>query len=302
MDPGASAGHAEPQPPLACRRRLARWILPAYDRGNAGAVGRRGRLGAPADPPVLHVRVGLAACSASTLTLLRELGQAQRARPFFPRFGWLTVGPRACRRRRRPSTYGWAASAGIGAAPVAAGAPGPHPVARGGGVARRGVVACGTSASRWACSAILYGQGTSYNTGWSSRATCSALLIFTAFMCSSRIWMRCSLFRQPAGGRNGIHFAVVLALAAFLWFPWMYATANLAACSSCPMQAAAKSIAGAAWYAHSLITTVASCPSRWRWPTTSSPKWWAGPWRTTGWHVSDSGLGWCSRVGAARTT
>ena len=94
--------------------------------------------------------------------------------------------------------------------------------------------------------AILYGQGTSY-LGLEFPHWVSPIL-FTAFVLIA-FWVGMS-FRNRAQGE--IYISQWYIVAAFLFFPWFYATANLL-CFFIPVQAPAQAVI-AAWYAHSLVS------------------------------------------------
>ena len=94
--------------------------------------------------------------------------------------------------------------------------------------------------------AILYGQGTSY-LGLEFPHWVSPIL-FTAFVLIA-FWVGMS-FRNRAQGE--IYISQWYLMAAFLFFPWTYATANLL-CFFIPVEAPAQAVI-AAWYAHSLVS------------------------------------------------
>jgi cytochrome c oxidase cbb3-type subunit 1 len=162
---------------------------------------------------------------------------------FLAESGWLTYG------RVQPAAndsllYGWAASAGIGA--------GLWIMAR---LCQARVRSGGVLIAAWALwnaalllgvVCVLNGQGTSY-AGLEFPGFVSPLLF--AALVFIAIWP-VLLFR---GRRTGpAYVAQWYILAAFLWFPWIYATANLVLFfldAQGPLQAVV-----AAWYTHSLIT------------------------------------------------
>lgn len=93
---------------------------------------------------------------------------------------------------------------------------------------------------------ILYGHGTSYLSLEFPRY--ASPLIFTAFVFIA-LWVGLA-FRHRA--RGGDYISQWYVVAAFLFFPWSYATANLLLFFT-PVQAVAQA-AIAAWYAHTLVT------------------------------------------------
>ena len=93
---------------------------------------------------------------------------------------------------------------------------------------------------------ILYGQSTSYLALEFPRY--ASPLIFTAFVLIA-FWVGLS-FRNRAYG--DVYISQWYLLAAFLFFPWTYGTANLL-CFFIPVQAPAQAVI-AAWYAHSLVS------------------------------------------------
>ncbi len=95
--------------------------------------------------------------------------------------------------------------------------------------------------------AILYGHGTSYE-GLEFPRYVSPIL-FIAFVFIS-IWA-VLLFRERHGEQA--YISQWYALAAFLWFPWVYGTANLVV-FFLNTQAAVQAIV-AAWYAHNVVGT-----------------------------------------------
>ena len=95
---------------------------------------------------------------------------------------------------------------------------------------------------------ILYGHGTSYP-GLEFPRYVSPIL-FTAFVFIA-IWAL-MLFRERHD--KSAYVSQWYALAAFLWFPWIYGTANMIV-FFLPTQAAAQAIVGA-WYTHQVINTV----------------------------------------------
>ena len=159
-------------------------------------------------------------------------------------FGWLTVG-RVLPAAAAAMTYGWAASAAIGTGLWLLARLGRDPLRQGGVLlAAWGLWNLGLTLG---VSAILYGQGTSFHTLEFPRYVFP--LLFTAFVFIA-IWA-VLLFRNRETEET--YISQWYALAAFLWFPWMYATAQLVV-FYLPVQSAAKSIV-AAWYAHSLLLT-----------------------------------------------
>ena len=95
--------------------------------------------------------------------------------------------------------------------------------------------------------AILYGHGSSYP-GLEFPRYVSPLL-FTAFVFIA-IWAL-TLFRERHD--KSAYISQWYALAAFLWFPWVYGTANLVV-FFLDTQAAAQAIV-AAWYTHNVVAT-----------------------------------------------
>ena len=95
--------------------------------------------------------------------------------------------------------------------------------------------------------AILYGHGTSYE-GLEFPRYVSPIL-FTAFVFIA-IWA-VLLFRERH--TEQAYISQWYALAAFLWFPWVYATANLVA-FFLNTQAVVQAIVGA-WYVHNVVAT-----------------------------------------------
>ena len=95
--------------------------------------------------------------------------------------------------------------------------------------------------------AILYGHGTSYE-GLEFPRYVSPIL-FTAFVFIA-VWA-VLLFRERHGEQA--YISQWYALAAFLWFPWVYGTANLVV-FFLGTQAAVQAIV-AAWYAHNVVGT-----------------------------------------------
>lgn len=162
---------------------------------------------------------------------------------FLTTFSWLTFG-RVHPAATSAFVYGWAATAGIGASLWLMARLCRTPL-RGGGVlvAAWGLWNLGVTLGVFG---ILYGQGTSFNGLEFPRY--AALLIFTAFVFIA-LWMGLA-FRQRTGGT--IYISQWYLLAAFLFFPWMYATANLLL-FFIPIQAPAQSVV-AAWYAHGMVS------------------------------------------------
>ena len=158
--------------------------------------------------------------------------------------GWLTVG-RVLPAAAACMTYGWAATAGIGAGLWLLARLGRDPLRQGGVLLAAWLL--WNLGLTLGVSAILYGQGTSYHTLEFPRYVFP--LLFTAFIFIG-IWA-VLLFRNRVAQET--YISQWYALAAFLWFPWMYATAQLIV-FYLPVQSVAKSIV-AAWYAHNLLTT-----------------------------------------------
>ena len=156
---------------------------------------------------------------------------------------WLTFG-RVHPAATSSFVYGWAATAGIGASLWLMARLCRTPL-RGGGVLvfAWGLWNLGVTLGVFG---VLYGQGTSF-TGLEFPRY-AALLIFTAFVFIA-LWMGLA-FRQRAAGP--VFIAQWYLLAAFLFFPWMYATANLLLFFM-PIQAPAQSVV-AAWYAHGMVS------------------------------------------------
>jgi cytochrome c oxidase cbb3-type subunit 1 len=162
---------------------------------------------------------------------------------FLAQFSWLTYG-RLSPVANDALLYGWAASAGIGA--------GLWIMAR---LCQARVHGGGLPVTAWALwnialltgvGTVLNGQGTSY-AGLDFPRFVSPL-IFTALIFIS-IWP-VLLYR---GRRTGAAYVSQwYILAAFLWFPWIYATANLAL-FFLDSQGAFQAVI-AAWYSQSLIT------------------------------------------------
>ncbi len=158
-------------------------------------------------------------------------------------FSWLTFG-RVHPAATSAFVYGWAATAGIGASLWLMARLCRTPL-RGSGVltAAWGGWNLGVTLGVFG---ILYGHGTSFNGLEFPRY--AALLIFTAFVFIA-LWMGLA-FRQRTG--SVIYISQWYLLAAFLFFPWMYATANLLL-FFLPIQAPAQAVV-AAWYAHGMIS------------------------------------------------
>ena len=157
---------------------------------------------------------------------------------------WLTVG-RMVPAAAASMTYGWAASAAIGVGLWLLARLGRDPLRQGGVLLAAWLL--WNLGLTLGVSAILYGQATSFHTLEFPRYVFP--LLFTAFIFIG-IWA-VLLFRNRQFEET--YISQWYALAAFLWFPWMYATAQLIV-FFLPVQSAAKSIV-AAWYAHSLVTT-----------------------------------------------
>jgi cytochrome c oxidase cbb3-type subunit 1 len=162
---------------------------------------------------------------------------------FLADFSWLTYG------RLEPAAddsllYGWAASAGIGA--------GLWIMAR---LCQARIRSGGVLIAAWALwnlalllgvGTVINGQGTSY-LGLEFPRFVSPL-IFTALVFIS-IW---PVLLFCARRTDAAYVSQWYILAAFLWFPWIYATANLVLFfldAQGPVQAVV-----AAWYTHSLVT------------------------------------------------
>ncbi len=157
---------------------------------------------------------------------------------------WLTVG-RVLPAAAAAMTYGWAASAGIGVGLWLLARLGRVPLRHGGVLV--GAWLLWNLGVTLGVAAVLYGQGTSYHTLEFPRYVFP--LLFSAWMFIGVYAVL--LYRHRQGVET--YVSQWYALAAFLWFPWMYATANLLV-FFVPVQAPAKAIV-AAWYAHSLLTT-----------------------------------------------
>ncbi len=162
---------------------------------------------------------------------------------FLTEYGFLTIG------RLHPAAgnalvYGWAGTAGIGASLWLMARLCRTPFRHGGVLeAAWAVWNLGVALGVFG---ILYGHGTSYLSLEFPRYASS--LIFTAFVFIA-LWVVMA-FRNRRHGEAYISQWYVLA--AFLFFPWSYATANLLV-FFVPMQAPAQAVI-AAWYAHSLVS------------------------------------------------
>ena len=163
---------------------------------------------------------------------------------FLTEFGWLTIG-RLYPVATSSFAYGWAASAGIGAALWL--------MARLTGV---GVRHPGLTFAAWllwnlglclGVFGIMYGHGTSFD-GLEFPRYASPVL-FTAFMFLALELL--IMFRFRVG--DELYISQWYILAAFLWFPWSYATANLLL-FMVPVQAPAQAVIGA-WYAQGFLST-----------------------------------------------
>ncbi len=158
-------------------------------------------------------------------------------------FSWLTFG-RVHPAATSSFVYGWAASAGIGAALWL--------MAR---LCRTPLKGVGLLTFAWGLwnlgvtlgvFGILYGGGTSFNGLEFPRY--AAVVIFTAFVFLA-LWMGLA-FRNRA--ESAVYISQWYLVAAFLFFPWMYATANLLL-FFIPIQAPAQAVV-AAWYAHGMVS------------------------------------------------
>lgn len=157
-------------------------------------------------------------------------------------FSWLTIG------RLHPAAtnaliYGWAGTAGIGAALWL--------MAR---LCRTPFRHGGILEAAWALwnvgvglgvFGILYGQSTSYMALEFPRY--ASPLIFSAFVFIA-LWVGMAFRNRTLAD---VYISQWYVLAAFLFFPWTYATANLLL-FFIPVQAPAQAVI-AAWYAHSLV-------------------------------------------------
>ncbi len=162
---------------------------------------------------------------------------------FLNDYAWLTIG------RLHPAAgnalvYGWAGTAAIGAALWL--------MAR---LCRTPFRHGGVLESAWALwnlgvtlgvFGILYGHGTSYLSLEFPRY--ASVLIFTAFVFIA-LWV---VFAFRHRTTDEAYISQWYVLAAFLFFPWAYATANLLL-FFIPVQAPAQAVI-AAWYAHSLVS------------------------------------------------
>ncbi len=162
---------------------------------------------------------------------------------FLAGFSWLTIG------RLQPAAadsllYGWAVPAGVGA--------GLWILAR---LCQARLRDGGILITAWALwnvavtlgvGLVLNGQGTSY-AGLEFPRFVSPLL-FTAFIFIA-VW---AVLLYRGRRTSPSYVAQWYILAAFLWFPWIYATANLLL-FFLPAQGAMQAVV-ADWYAHSLLT------------------------------------------------
>lgn len=156
---------------------------------------------------------------------------------------WLTIG------RLHPAAgnalvYGWAGTAAIGASLWLMARLCRTPFRHGGIL--EAAWALWNLGVTFGVFGILYGNGTSYLSLEFPRY--ASPLIFTAFVFIA-LWVGMA-FRNRRHGE--IYVSQWYVLAAFLFFPWMYATANLLL-FFIPVQAPAQAVI-AAWYAHSLVS------------------------------------------------
>lgn len=163
--------------------------------------------------------------------------------PLLAEFSWLTIG------RLHPAAtnaliYGWAGTAGIGASLWI--------MAR---LCRTPLRYHGILEAAWALwnvgvglgvFGILYGQSTSYLALEFPRY--ASPLLFSAFVIIA-LWVGLAFRNRTL---EHVYIAQWYVLAAFLFFPWTYATANLLL-FFIPVQAPAQAVI-AAWYAHSLVS------------------------------------------------
>ena len=164
---------------------------------------------------------------------------------FLANVSWLTFG-RVHPAGTNAMLYGWEFSLGIGLGLWLLARLGRAPL-RHGGVLTAAWALWNVGVTRGVVS-ILYGHGTSYP-GLEFPRYVSPIL-FTAFVFIA-IWAL-MLFRERHD--KSAYISQWYALAAFLWFPWIYGTANLVV-FFLNTQAAAQAIVGA-WYTHQVVNTV----------------------------------------------
>lgn len=159
-------------------------------------------------------------------------------------FGWLTIG-RLYPMATSAFTYGWAASAGIGASLWIMGRLTNVPLRF-----------PGLTLTAWllwnlglclGVFGVMYGHGTSYDGLEFPRY--ASVTLFTAFVFLAVQIVIMFRFRQ----QDDLYISQWYILAAFLWFPWSYATANLLLFMT-PVQAPAQAVIGA-WFAQTLLST-----------------------------------------------
>ena len=180
------------------------------------------------------------------LLLASALGALSAFKVNFPGFlndfAWLTVG------RLHPAAgnafvYGWAATAGIGAALWLMARLCRTPFRHGGILeAACGLWNLGVALGVFG---ILYGQSTSYlglEFPWYASPVLFSAFVFIA------LWVGMAVRNRT---RERLYISQWYLIAAFLFFPWTYATANLLL-FFIPVQAPAQAVI-AAWYAHSLV-------------------------------------------------
>ena len=235
--PAASAGPLTAAPGVVAPRTLSMAIAPAGE-GDHAAVDLSVRA------PVLlffgsSVLWLLLAGAFGTLAALKL-----NVPGFLTEFGWLTIG-RLYPIATSAFAYGWAASAGIGAALWLMG--------RLTGVPLRFF---GLTLAAWllwnlglclGVFGVMYGHGTSFD-GLEFPRYASPVL-FTAFVLLAVQVFIMFRFRQ----QDALYISQWYILAAFLWFPWSYATANLLIFMA-PVQAPAQAVIGA-WYAQGFLST-----------------------------------------------
>ena len=159
-------------------------------------------------------------------------------------FGWLTIG-RLYPMATSSFAYGWAASAGIGAALWIMARLTNAPLRFG-----------GLTLTAWllwnlgltlGVFGILYGHGTSFDGLEFPRYASVTLFIAFVFLAVQILVM--FRFRD----QDELYISQWYILAAFLWFPWSYATANLLI-FMVPVQAPAQAVIGA-WFSQTLLST-----------------------------------------------
>ena len=158
--------------------------------------------------------------------------------------GWLTIG-RLYPLATSSFSYGWAASAGIGAALWIMARLTGSPL-RFGGLTLAAWLLWNLGLT-FGVFGVMYGHGTSFD-GLEFPRYASPVL-FTAFVFLAVQVFAMFRFRQ----RDELYISQGYILAAFLWFPWSYATANLLI-FMVPVQAPAQAVLGA-WYAQGFMAT-----------------------------------------------